>query len=112
MSDLISRGEVIDDLTAMQTNLGCTAITIDAMIEGLKRKKHVDAAPVVHAHWERHRDRTGVICSNCRSEWQWFEDKEYADIYARDNKFCYNCGARMDCEEGDEKNDGASDDRI
>lgn len=64
-------------------------------------KARVDAAPVVHAHWERYRDRTGVICSNCRSKWHLFVDEEYADIFARENKFCSNCGAKMDEETGE-----------
>ena len=67
----------------------------------LETMPKADAVEVVHAHWERYRDRTGLICSNCRREWHWFADEEYADIFARENKFCSNCGAKMDEETGE-----------
>lgn len=67
----------------------------------LETMPKADADEVVHAHWVRCRDRTGLTCSNCLSKWHWFVDEEYADIYARENKFCSNCGAKMDEETGE-----------
>lgn len=74
----------------------CEGVAREIVLALIAKQPTVDAVPVVHAHWERYRDRTGLICSNCRGKWHWFEDKEYADIYARENKCCSNCGARMD----------------
>lgn len=44
---LIDAEKVIEDLTAMKTQLGVDAILIDAMIDGLKRQLQVDAVEVV-----------------------------------------------------------------
>ena len=68
---LIDAEEVIEDLTAMKTQLGVNAILIDAMIDGLKRQPQVDAVDVVRCkdckHWLK--DVPGCTDFVGRCEW-------------------------------------------
>lgn len=44
------------------------------------------------SEWIMTPDKTQVICSNCKSDWNIFDNETYRFI------FCPNCGAKMDLE--------------
>lgn len=56
-----------------------------------------DAAEVKHGHWKNvcvFNDNCIAICSNCR---QLIKERECnATAFKLENKFCRNCGAKMD----------------
>ena len=56
-----------------------------------------DVAPAVHAHWDKkYSDRNVMVCSNCEKNIILVGDKD-------DFKYCFNCGAKMDEKENEEK---------
>lgn len=61
----------------------------DKITEALNATPALDYAPVVHAHWVIGRDPDGcifaVVCSHCNENYG-----------APSDRFCRNCGARMD----------------
>lgn len=70
------------------------AMAINAL-EVIKRQPAEDVAPVVHAHWVKLTSDGHVLgCSNCKYE-------IYNEIYYPDDlqKYCSECGAKMDEEE-------------
>ena len=92
---LIDAEEVIEDLTAMKTQLGVNAIMIDAMIDGLKRQPKVDAVEVVrckdckHSDTECHKDGRRYCMRGIKAN----DYSETGYIYSveevvRDNDFC------------------------
>lgn len=107
MSDLISRDVLRARLGIASRCRDCKNVGKQCSVPGggsltdldickaIDEVPNVDAVRVVHANWNRGRNGTALICSNCYNRWHWFEDKEYADIFARENKFCSNCGAKM-----------------
>ena len=64
----------------------------DDVIAAIAGQPTVDAAPVVHAHWEPGEDVPGFVrCSHCRDcniYEDWPDGKKW--------NYCPNCGARMD----------------
>lgn len=89
MGDLIERDKLLDSLPKNNTvlSLDVRRIVVDAPA--------VDAVPVVHAHWIYHPDdlfpaESKQECSYCHVE---------ETMYIRNEKFCPNCGAKMDGEE-------------
>ena len=88
MSDLISRGKLFNLLAPVQT-LG----EAYGIIQGMDT---VDAVPVVHGRWEwisstydRKPCEKRYQCSKCHHETITHESDPW-------EKFCPNCGARMD----------------
>lgn len=65
---LIDAENVAKSLNAMKERLGCNAIMIDAMVEGLlNQEQTIDAVPVVHCKECRHYIRwCGKNICNCR----------------------------------------------
>ena len=61
-----------------------------------------DVAPVRHGRWEEASDGGGIVCPFCRTDFcTLIYDTEYFN-------YCPNCGAKMDLEEANAKNDKAS----
>jgi len=69
--------------------------TIKTLLEWVDRCPQADVVPVVHAHWIKLTFDGHVLeCSNCKYE-------IYNEIYYPGHlqKYCSECGARMDEEE-------------
>lgn len=64
--------------------------TRDEFVSFLKKQPTIEAKPVVHAHWKRYPDCGVTKCSNCG----WSIEECW------DSKWCPECGAQMDEEEG------------
>lgn len=108
MSDLISRSTVIDQIAEFLSPKGLDEWEVMVEIrEIIENAPAVDAVPVVHARWifrkdPKHSYCTQAVCSACKHI-----AKSNADLivdnmkayFAEDNRFCRNCGARMDGEE-------------
>lgn len=59
----------------------------------MEQCKTVDAAPVVHGHWDEGKYHGYCCCSNCRDVYilkEWLVDGKW--------NYCPNCGAKMDGE--------------
>ena len=50
----------------------------------------VDAVEVVHADWKDCENADFVYCTNCKKEWNVFDNR--AELFY----YCPNCGAKMD----------------
>ena len=91
MSDLMSKGELFNKLATVQT--------LGEFYGIIQEMPTVDAVPVRHGRWIRKYRRPGVIkylgwtCDQCGQR----TGNEYAPQWY---KFCPNCGARMDGEDG------------
>lgn len=74
----------------------CRACGIDDMIDDIEDAPTADVAPVVHGHWETIYNDCGhygfVKCTACGDE--------YGSLT---NRYCPNCGAKMDAEEEPKK---------
>lgn len=99
MDDLISRKEAIDWVqNILATHLyyhprsKSRNVPIDEVIDRLERLPFVDA--VKHGRWIKHNEIKNIYggkyieCSEC--------GEKYVVQYIEDEKFCRNCGARMD----------------
>lgn len=88
MSDLISRAAAIDDIKAIYEYHD--TVTEDRIIDHLKRLPTAERM----GKWIRHPEVKNIYggvyieCSECR--------EKYVVQYVEDEKFCRNCGARMD----------------
>lgn len=109
MSDLISRLDAIDALEAKKDktakgNIGQFYNTIiQRDIAALIDLPTIDAVEVVHGEWimfERPNGGYYKGCSLCTYPMP--TDMELDYLCEEDNRYCYNCGAKMD---GKEKND-------
>ena len=60
------------------------------VIYSLRDYPAADVKPVVRGEWIEAPDKTSVICSHCKADWNVFDNDTY-----RFN-FCPNCGARME----------------
>lgn len=75
----------------------CRVKTIPPIITAVHKFPAADVKPVVHAHWavtrRVHNEYWELECSNCGA---------YNEYYGGDkemfNKYCYECGAKMDKE--------------
>ncbi len=91
MADLIDSRQLIADLTAMKQLYD--AISLDGIIDALRRAPTIDAVPVVHGRWIEHPDG-GFICSVCESGMP--EATVDGAIHRSEKRYCYYCGAKMD----------------
>lgn len=73
------------------------AVLIDEIMSGFDKLPALDVAPVVHAMWIQR--CTSITCSNCMTV---FDDEiDFMNKTDRSRpKYCPNCGAIMDKEEG------------
>ena len=69
----------------------CRACSVDDMKCEIENAPTVDATPVRHGKWI---DRNGAIVA---SFWERYECSE-CGVMSGNNKYCPNCGARMDKE--------------
>ena len=105
MSDLINREKLIDNIKqALSYSTPETLyrnMTVERILNAIDEEEAVDAAPIVHAHWEDldnepiELDEDGcpvksAFCSNCH---EWLTGSEE---YACKGYYCPNCGAKMD----------------
>lgn len=88
---LIDAEPIIKNLSAMETQLGYDAISIDGMLKALREAEEIEAAPVVHGRWIRYSDCGVTRCSNCN----WNIEECF------DSNYCPNCGAKMDLPYGE-----------
>lgn len=67
------------------------------LMEEVKNAPTVDAEPVRHGKWIKGMNYDGIYewqCSVCKRGWTHRTDKDICD-----EKYCYNCGAKMEKEE-------------
>ena len=71
---------------------GKTMALFEAILRNLiKMTPTVDAAPVIHGHWDEGVHHDYCCCSNCRDVYilaEWLTDGKW--------NYCPNCGAKMD----------------
>lgn len=81
---------------ALMAEIGKHIETIGANAERLvARFPAADVEPVVHGEWKHNSNRPDrLICSVCDAGYDMMR------FESKDLKFCPNCGARMDLEEG------------
>lgn len=93
MNDLISRKEL---LAAYDREHIGTPGRARKLIENAPA---IDAAPVIHAHWQESREGWEVrhFCSNCKKK-SVFYDKGYEEYIPTEvlSNYCPSCGALMD----------------
>lgn len=90
--DLISREEAIELIRSLSISIGGKEIfhpeVKKSVIEALDLSPTVDAVPVLHGRWIRQDNTyTRYMCSECEST-----------NHDGHEKFCPNCGAKMDLE--------------
>ena len=84
-----------DDLRRYCEKRHCGSVPL----EYIKQMQTIEAEPIRHGRWveaAKHRDENGTIltdyeCSEC---FAMLKDSDSEQI--KDERFCYNCGARMD----------------
>ena len=76
------------------------------VIDRIKAAPTADVVEVKHGYWEIYEDEYDIcasefVCSNCKESFVTSEltDEEFSQMM----KYCLNCGAKMDEEEGAEK---------
>ena len=70
--------------------------TIMRSIQLVSEQPTVDAVPVVHGHWIYDAGDMRCVCSECHNHsFQIVRSTEFKP-FAEQNKFCFNCGAKMD----------------
>lgn len=112
-SDLISRIGLLEDLGASCYDLDAlTGVTGDerTLQEAIMQYPASDAVQVVHGHWVHCKGRSNLwYCSECGDKMLYNPTRRTYNIVklsmAEKNKFCRNCGARMDGE-SEEGTDG------
>ncbi len=81
----------------------------DAVIKTLREKLDVlptaDAVPVVHGRWVHAAGKSNIwYCSVCGDKINYKQNRRTYNIpkvpVEQKNKFCRNCGAKMDAKEG------------
>ena len=100
--ELVDREKIIAQYSANPESKGfMELVQDDCVVEALKKAEVVDAAPVVHAKWEKdptERRTNGHIydyrCSECHgmAHKGYYGNKDYRTMY------CHHCGAKMDLE--------------
>lgn len=91
MSDLISRKALKKKAFQYETNGKRSAFVV--FLSDIEKAKAVDAEPVVHGYWV-YDHWCEFKCSNCGC---WSNSKPYRGR----EKYCPNCGARMDKKAGE-----------
>lgn len=79
-----ARKLVLDVLRGKVTTV--TAVLVATAMKGAT----VDAVEVVHADWKDCENADFVYCTNCKTEWNVFDNR--AELFY----YCPHCGAKMD----------------
>lgn len=84
-----TKKEFIKYVRMCERNVTALAERVENQAKFLKDMLAIDAAPVVHGHWNQV-DETKCRCSNC-------DIIALIGLYPHgDKNFCPNCGAKMD----------------
>lgn len=85
----------------------------------IDRSPTIDAVPVVHGRWVRAAGKSNIwYCSVCGDKINYKQNRRTYNIpkvpVEQKNKFCRNCGAKMDAKDTDvhTKDGGAADDQA
>jgi len=88
-ADAIPYRDELKRLSVLDHDKYITAETLEYMLE---HAPTVDAVPVVHGHWKKHRMMS--MYDNCSETWHKCSECEYDTRH--DTPYCPMCGARMD----------------
>lgn len=96
MSNLINRDKLITVLKELENEYRMeddfnSAFAVEYATGKVKQQPLVDT--VQHAYWEPINDHT-VYCSHCKTILE--SDKPNLHKWKKQNKFCRNCGCKMD----------------
>ena len=73
-----------------------SATVVSDVIEKLEQCPTVESEPVIHAHWIIEENGLYAKCSNCGTTDYSEEYSIDEKFYNEENKYCCNCGAKMD----------------
>ena len=112
MSDeYIGRETLLQSVFGMMDNAGKESIGKDDLQYAINKQDAADVAPIVHGEWREDTDPADgdLRCTHCGIAWPKCVQKQIEEqgIWTLQTlfKYCPNCGAKMDKEAENERND-------
>lgn len=81
---------------------GDALVSVRDVRKAIAMTPKVDAAEVIHAHWEDAISPNSIVCAGrdgCYEEMKWLKYIEENYFYGRLPAYCPHCGAKMDAKE-------------
>ena len=98
MAEYIEREALLAEIDAAMDNNGMGYVVGQTLKRYIKRQPAADVAPVVHGEWVAKNGR--IVCDHCEALIAVCPNRyvleENMKFFKENEKFCYNCGAKMD----------------